>query len=327
MRGALIDVVVDSYRELTPRIREYRLRRADGLVLPPSSPGDHIELHTTSADLGAIVRHYSIIGGQGLVDDSPNIYRIAVQRENHQRGSAHIHETFAPGTNLQISRPIRNFPLDFRDHRTLLIAGGIGITPIYAMARSLVRRGRDFQLVYVGKRAGDLAYADEVANLCGERARFHYSASSTPSRLDVAHLLANQSEATRVYVCGPASMIEAVHLAAASLGWSEDRVRSERFGAGPSPDDMPFEVQLKRSGRTIGVRRDASILDALTGAGVDLLSDCRRGECGLCAVPVCEAEGGIDHRDRYFDEAEHAKGAAMCICVSRARGSRLVLDI
>jgi ferredoxin len=121
-------------------------------------------------------------------------------------------------------------------------------------------------------------------------------------------------------------MIAATHDAASALGWAPGRVRSEQFTAGPSPDDAPFVVELRRSGRTVTVGRDTSILDALTVEGIDVLSDCRRGECGLCPLRVLEGGERIDHRDRYLSAEERASGETLCICVSRVRGGTLVLD-
>lgn len=327
MDGRLIKVTVSDVRQRTQRVREYLLRSADGRALPRYAPGAHIEVHIDAARMGPIVRHYSILGGVGLEDDRADTYRIAVQRSDTQRGSAHIHDHIKTGAVLHSSRPKNSFPLDHRARRTLLIAGGIGITPIFAMLRSLARRGRDFRLVYAGRSREQLAYADDVVALAGDRATFHVSDESPRPRLDLAALLDAQSDDTIVYVCGPEAMIEAAHAAGAALGWSAERIRSERFSAGPSLDDKPFEVQLRRSGQCVPVGRDATILDALARAGVELFSDCRRGECGLCAVPVFDAPDGIDHRDRYLSDDDHRSNESLCICVSRARGNRLVLDI
>ncbi|WP_260923969.1 PDR/VanB family oxidoreductase [Novosphingobium sp. 9] len=325
MQGHLIDVVVRRVRQLTPRVREYLLASVDGSALPRGAPGAHVELHTASPSTGPVVRHYSLIGGEGLADDPADTYRIAVQREDRQRGSAHIHATFEEGTRLKVSRPKNNFPLDRRDHRSLLIAGGIGVTPIYAMLRSLVRRQRPFELVYAGRTYDQLAYADEIAALAGAQGRLHFSGDPAVDHLDIPALLAAQSDDTTVYVCGPAAMIEATHAAAEALGWGASRVRSEMFTAGPAPDDAPFEVELRRTGRTVSVGRDVSILDALAAEGIDMLSDCRRGECGLCPLPVIGGGDRIDHRDRYLSDEERAACDTLCICVSRARGT-LVLD-
>lgn len=326
MHGQIIDVAVHGIRELTPRVREYLLASADGTPLPRYSPGAHVELHTISPVSGPIVRHYSLVGGDGLTDDPADRYRIAVQREDRQRGSAHIHDSFVVGTRLRVSRPKNNFPLDLRDRRSLLIAGGIGVTPIYAMLRSLVRRGRPFELLYAGRTRDQLAYADAVIDLAGNAGRLHFSGDPAVDHLDVAALLSAQSDDTTVYVCGPTPMIAATHAAATALGWADGRIRSEQFTAGPALDDAPFEVELRRSGRTITVGRDTSILDALAVEGIDALSDCRRGECGLCPLPVLDGGERIDHRDRYLSDEERASGETLCICVSRVRGGTLVLD-
>jgi len=321
-----LDVIVAGIRQLTPRIREYLLRSPDGAPLPPYEPGAHIELHTVSPASGPIVRHYSLIGGTGSWDDTPDIYRIAVQREDRQRGSAHIHDTFQVGTALQVSWPKNHFMLDRRDSKSLLIAGGIGITPILSMLRSLVRRGRHFEMAYAGRQAGDMAYRQDVLRLAGPHARIHVSGDDNRNVLDIQALLAAQPEGTNAYVCGPAPMVKAAQAAAAALGWDASRIRSELFSSGPGANDVAFDVELRASGRRVRVGRDTSILDALTAAGVHVLSDCRRGECGLCPLPVIETDGEIEHRDRYLDEEERASGKTLCICVSRTTGSRLVLD-
>lgn len=324
MASKYIDVVVAGIRTLTPRIREYLLAAADGRPLPRYEPGAHVALHMVSDTRGPIVRHYSLIGGLAGEDDPRHVYRIAVQREDRARGSAFIHDTFEPGTRLRISPPVNDFPLDRRDASTLLIAGGIGVTPIVSMTRSLARRGCRYSVVYAGRNAASMAYRDTLARLAGDRVRFHHS--DEEGVLDLRGLLASQPEDTRAYVCGPAPMIAAARQAGADLGWEPDRVRSELFAAGPASDETAFEVELRRSGKLVQVGPDASILDALRLADVPVLWDCARGECGLCPLPVVSADGPIDHRDRYLSEEERAAGHTLCICVSRLRGTRLVLD-
>jgi len=318
------DVQVSGVRQLTDRVREYLLTSVDGSALPSYAAGAHVAVHTVSSQRGLIVRHYSLVGGRGLDDDARHTCRIAVQREDHARGSAHIHATFEVGTRLQIGPPTNNFALDRRDRHVLLIAGGIGITPIFSMARSLQRRGCDYRVFYAGRQAAAMAYHAELHDLAGERVRFHHSDSQ--GHADIEALLRGQCEGTQVYVCGPASMIEATHAAAARIGWAPERVRSEKFSAAISGDARPFTVQLRRSGRTVQVGSDVSILDALLAEGVPVLWDCRRGECGLCPQNVLAAEGGIEHHDHYLTPEEKASNETLCICVSRARGATLVLD-
>ena len=319
-----IDVVVTAMRQLTPRVREYLLTAADGNALPRYEPGAHIALHTRSAEGSTLVRHYSLLGGTDAADDPRHTYRIAVQREDRARGSAHIHASFAPGTRLCVAPPANHFPLDRRDTHSLLIAGGIGITPIFSMARSLARRHREFTVVYAGRSREEMALCDSLGRVAGGRVRIHNSDQN--GRPDLTALLREQPAGTTAYVCGPAPMVQATHNAAAAVGWAPERVRSELFTGGPTGDEVPFEVELRQSGRVMQVGRDASILDALNAAHVPVLWDCRRGECGLCPLPVVSADGPIDHRDRYLSEDEHASGQTLCICVSRIRGKRLVLD-
>ena len=318
------NVRVAAIRQLTDRVREFLLTSVDGRALPSYLAGSHIALHTVSIERGLIVRHYSLVGGIGLQDDARNTYRIAVQREDHARGSAHIHATFGVGTLLQISHPNNNFALDRRNQNVLLIAGGIGITPIFSMTRSLARRRCDYRVFYAGRQAAGMAYHDELQQLAADRVRFHYSDSQ--GQPDLQALLRGQPEGTWVYVCGPKPMIAATHAAAANLGWAAERVRSEMFTSAISGDAKPFSVNLQRSGKTVQVGSDVSILDALLAEGIPVLHDCRRGECGLCPLSVIKAEGGIDHHDHYLSPEEQASDQMLCICVSRARGSSLVLD-
>lgn len=317
-------VEVARVRSLTDRVREYLLRSVDGQPLPEYAPGAHIAVHTVSPTRGLIVRHYSLIGGDHQDDDARDTYRIAVQRDSDARGSAHIHDTFQPGTRLEIGPPVNNFPLDRRAENVLLIAGGIGITPIFSMARSLVRRNRPFEVVYAGRDRDQMAFHDELATLAGEAAVFHYS--DVAGHPDLAALLKRQPEGTQVYVCGPGPMVQATHATAKDIGWDASRVRSEMFGVARDRDAHAFEVRLARSGKTVHVSADASILDALNAANVPVLWDCRRGECGLCPLRVVSSDGPLQHRDFYLSDEEKAAGDQMCICVSRTAGSEIVLD-
>ncbi|WP_298283207.1 PDR/VanB family oxidoreductase [Acidocella sp.] len=320
-----LTVAVSGIRQLTPRICEYMLTSLDGAKLPEHEAGAHIELYLRPEPGGQIVRHYSLIGGTGRGDDAPNTYRIAVQRERG-RGSNFIHDHLDVGSRLAISPPRQAFALDRTDPHSLLIAGGIGITPIYAMLRSLARRKRSFSFFYSGRAAEELAYRDEVLSLAGERGQVHVSGIVEPRHPDLRALLAAQPEGTRAYVCGPRPMVEATRAAAAALGWAPGRVRSELFGAGSNVPARDFTVELRRSGREVKVGADCTILEALDEAGIPTLSDCRRGECGLCPLPVLGHDGALDHRDRYLSPASREAGKALCICVSRLNGARLVLD-
>jgi vanillate O-demethylase ferredoxin subunit len=285
--------------------------------------GSHIELHFGGGEQ-QLVRHYSIVGPLAIHNDPEPFWRIAVQREDRARGSAFIHDNFRAGTALTVSRPISAFRLSRHGAKTLLVAGGIGVTPMLAMARSLRMRKLDFAMFYAGQDRSAMAYVDELEDLCGDRLSVH---ESKPDGIpDLVSLLSGQPAETIAYVCGPTAMIEAVRVAAAALGWSRERVRFEVFNAAHRPDDGDFEVRLS-TGRHVKVGAGTTILEALELAGVDTLSSCRRGECGLCITDVADCDGELDHRDRYFNDEEHRAGRQIAICCSRIIGRALALNV
>ncbi|WGD53010.1 PDR/VanB family oxidoreductase [Bradyrhizobium sp. CB1650] len=323
MSGKCLDAVVLSRHALTERIAEFRIGRADGRPLPMAESGSHIELHFGGGER-RFVRHYSIVGPLTLCNDPEPFWRIAVQREDRSRGSAFIHDSFRPGTALMISRPINAFRLSRHQPNTLLVAGGIGVTPMVAMARSLRTRNVDFSMLYAGQERCAMAYIDELEALCGDR--LTVQESKRDGIPDLTRLLSLQPAATVAYVCGPGVMIEALREAASTLGWRKERVRFEVFNAAHRPDDGDFEVRLP-TGRRVKVGAGMTILDALELAGVDTLSSCRRGECGLCVADVADCDGELDHRDRYFSAEERRAGRQIAICCSRTTGCTLVLNV
>lgn len=323
MSGKGIDAVVLARRALTERIAEFCIGRADGRPLPMAESGSHIELHFGSGE-HRFVRHYSIVGPLTLSDQAESFWRIAVQRAHGARGSAFIHDNFRVGAALTVSRPINVFRLARHRANTLLVAGGIGVTPMVAMARSLRRRNVAFSMLYAGQDRSAMAYVGELESLCGDR--LTVLESSRDGIPDLARLLSGQPADTVVYVCGPGAMIEALRQAASSLGWCKERVRFEVFNAAHRPDDEDFEVQLS-TGRRVRVGAGMTILDALEHAGIDTLSSCRRGECGLCITEVAGCDGELDHRDRYFSDEEHRGGRQIAICCSRVKGRALALNV
>jgi len=319
-----IAVVVAGVRRLTPHISEYLLAAADGRPLPNYEAGAHIALYFETQD-GPLVRHYSLVRQRDGVDANSGTYRIAVQRENRPRGSAYIHDHFDVGTHLKISHPRSHFTLDRRDAKSLLIAGGIGITPILSMANSLANRHRTFELLYIGKHADAMAYFAEVMQLGAQRVTVHTTGTPHGTRPDLAALLAAQAPGTSVYVCGPSSLVQATQVAAEESGWAPQRVHAELFAPAGTGGEVGFSLELSQSGRTLHVGPHTSILEAMTAAGLHPLFDCARGECGLCPLQVLDADGPLTHRDRFLSDDEKASGKKLCICVSRVQGSRLVL--
>jgi tetrachlorobenzoquinone reductase len=307
----LLPVRVVCLREEAPGIVSCELRTT-GAPLPDCAPGSHVDVHLPNG----LVRQYSVVFADA------RCARIAVKREaNGRGGSAYVAEALRLGTVLDISVPRVNFPLVAGPHRAVLIAGGIGITAVIAMARSLAQSDRDWVLHYCVRRPEDVVFSSELA-AWGERVRIHMS--SKHGRAALASWIVEEREGAHFYCCGPESMLEDFARATASL--PPDRVHVERFEAAkPPPDAGAFRVRLARSGRDVCVGPDQTILDAVVAAGIDAPSSCQQGICGSCEVRVLE--GTPEHRDEVLTESERARGTSMMICCSRSLSPVLVLDL
>lgn len=303
-------------RDLTADIRLFEIVPQGGVR--PFAPGAHIEIAVT-VDGRPDSRCYSLVGeGDG------ECYRIAVRRAPDSRGGSAYLWSLASGARLQVSRPQSLFEVDLEAPETLLIAGGIGITPITGMAALLVKRLRPFRLAYCGRRRSEMAFVGELADRLGDRLEVFESAAG--ERFDAAAAIADLSPDAAVAICGPMRLLDDVRRAWAEQGRDPARLRYETFGSSGRFAPEPFRVRVPRLGVEVTVPESRTLLDALTEAGVDLLWDCRRGECGLCAVDVLDAETPVDHRDVFFSEAEKAENRRLCACVSRAVGGTLTID-
>ncbi|MBK6908891.1 MAG: pyridoxamine 5'-phosphate oxidase family protein [Rhodocyclaceae bacterium] len=317
-----LQLEVTGVRQLSHRVRAYELRAPDRSDLPAVSAGSHIDIPIRLPDGSAGVRSYSIASNPGRRD----IYEIAVQREDAGRGgSAAIHAQLQLGSVLRCALPRNSFALHDDARPALLIAGGIGITPIKAMAQALQARGSGFALHYIGREAADMPYQDRLARCFGDRYHAHFTRVEGSPKPDLEALIAGAAPDTMVYVCGPIRLIDAVQAAAESAGIPAANVRSERFSAASHSHsgDKPFTVTLTRSQKTLTVAAEHSILETLAHAGVTLPSSCRTGTCGTCVTRV--VSGQIDHRDTVIDDTQRL--THMCPCVSRAIGSSLSLDL
>jgi ferredoxin-NADP reductase len=321
---AELDVVVTEARQLTPGIRELVLVAADGAALPRWEPGAHIEVEIPNAGGVPLLRGYSLVGGTEAADDPENTYRIAVERKAESRGgSRFLHDEVALGAQLSIMPPRNALMLNRHEADRVLIAGGIGIVPLYAMARALVRRAMPFQLHYAGPAPAEMAYRDELERLAGDRVRFHYDGG----RLDCDPIFSALGYPAEAYVCGQRPFNKAVVASALDNGLSRLQILQQCFDPEPPPaanEDIGFEVELRTSGITAFVPPDASILETLLANGYPAQFYCGRGECGFCPLPVLESDGPIVHRDHYLSEEEREDH--LCVCVSRIKGKRLVLD-
>ncbi|TQM11547.1 PDR/VanB family oxidoreductase [Pseudonocardia kunmingensis] len=285
-----------------------------GNRLAPWTPGSHLDLILPDG----VVRQYSLCGDRW----DGHRYRIAVLREPHSRGGSEwIHAELREGDVLAHGGPRNNFPMVPAD-RYAFIAGGIGITPLLPMIQQAVRTGREWRLLYGGRRRPSMAFLDELERLGG---RVDVAPQDEVGLLDVAGWLGAPDPATRVYCCGPAGLLDAA--AAACAGWPPYTLRTERFVAASQDRavDQSFAVTLSRSGRRLEVRPGQSILDVLATAGIGILSSCRQGTCGTCEVAV--VAGTPDHRDSVLTDADRAAGDCMLVCVSRARTDHISLDL
>ncbi len=319
--------VVDTC-QLNPLIRQLRLQAQDGAALPGYSAGAHIRVQVRLPDGASDWRHYSLINLSSDVDTGTTVneYRIAVRLEEQGHGgSKFMHRGVNVGDLLTIEIPKNDFPLDHGPRCAVLLAGGIGITPLVSMAVQRVREHAPWRMVYAGRSRDVMAFLPELQALGGDALHIHADLEQN-AMLDVNLLLDGCGPQDHLYVCGPKPMLDTVLAAAHARGWGHDRVHFELFSTPVvEAGDHAFEVMLAQSGRSITVPANQSILDALIEAGVDPMFDCKRGECGVCAVAVIEGE--IDHRDYVLSNSEKATGNVMQVCVSRCRGPRLVLDL
>lgn len=314
-----IPVRVARIEPAAERIRRIRLVPMDGRALPTFSAGAHVVLRMRDGDR-TIRNAYSLMGP---LDDNTG-YEISVLRTNASRGgSLFIHERLDEGALLSITHPYNLFALDLRARKHLLIAGGIGITPVMAMAEQLSALGAAYELHYSTRTPGSGAYVDALRQKHGRKLHHYQTASSR--RIDLANLLSQQPLGTHLYVCGPDAMIEDVLRRAKDAGWPDQHVHSEHFTA--PRGGLPFDVALLRSERTVRVQEDESILHALEAAGLNPPYLCRGGACGQCETAVVSCDGSILHYDHYLTEEEKQAGGKIMICVSRVKGPRITLDL
>ncbi|MRW84896.1 2Fe-2S iron-sulfur cluster binding domain-containing protein [Pseudoduganella sp. FT26W] len=303
-------------------VKEFHLRREDGVPLPAWQPGAHVLLRFAAADGRQFEKHYSLVGDAAPADT----YRIAVQREAQGHGGSRcLHDEFGPGSAVELSGPFNSFPLHATPPsaaRVLLIAGGIGITPMVSMAHALSAAGAPFALHYLAHSRDRLVLLDELHAIA--RAAVTPHVSQETGRADLAALLGPYNAGDSCYACGPVALLQALAATAAQLGWPAGALHVESFGARADGEDAPLQVELSLSQMTIDVPPGTTILDALIAADVFVSYDCKRGECGNCYTPVLE--GQPLHRDVCLTPAMRATG--MCTCVSWAAApGRLVLEI
>lgn len=311
--------VVNKVQE-AEEIVSLELASMDGKPLPSFSAGAHIDVHIRDG----LIRQYS------LLNDSAEQHRyvIGVLRDPESRGgSIAVHDDIKQGDVIQISSPKNHFEL-VQAKRTLLFAGGIGVTPILCMARRLSHIGADFEMHYNARSPERMAFREAILNSpFADRVHFHFDNGDDGQKLNLPPLLANPQPDTHLYVCGPTGYIDFVVNTAKQAGWASDHVHLEYFGAAEvdTSGDTSFQVKIASTGQVFTIPADKPITQVLDEAGVFIPVSCEEGVCGTCLTRVLE--GTPDHRDLYLTDAEHAANDQFTPCCSRSKSPMLVLDI
>ena len=320
MTAALIRVRVAARQDEALDICSLDLVPVDGSALPAFSAGAHIDVHLP----GGLVRQYSLCNAPG----ETHRYRIAVLRDAASRGGSQgMHERVREGDVLTISTPRNHFPL-VRAERTLLLAGGIGVTPLLCMAQRLAAIGADFEMHYSTRSPERTAFRQEIAGSpFAARVQFHHDDGEAAQKLDLARVLGQPAPGTHLYVCGPTGYIDFVVNTAKGLGWPAEQIHLEYFGAAAqdTSGDRAFQVKVASSGATYDIPAGETVVQALGKHGIEIMVSCEQGVCGTCITRVLEGE--CDHRDMYFTDEEKAKNDQFTPCCSRAKSATLVLDL
>ncbi|MGI4837876.1 MAG: PDR/VanB family oxidoreductase [Janthinobacterium lividum] len=311
---------VKTLRHEAEGVLSVELWPADAADFAPFTAGSHIDLHLP----GGLVRSYSLMN----CSSERNRYVVAVLNDRNSRGGSRwLHEQLKVAAPLSISVPRNNFPLDESAAHSVLVAGGIGITPLYSMCLRLLALGKSVELIYCVRSRHEAALLDALAQL-GLRATYHFD-DEQGAAPDLLALLRGRPADAHFYCCGPAPMLTAFEQATEALG--HGHVHIERFAAIAAPEIAEakplqgYEVVLSASAQTLLVPPGQSLLDALLDAGVEVEYSCCEGICGACETRVLEGE--VEHYDSVLSRAQRESNKVMMVCVSRSCGGRLVLDL
>ncbi len=293
----------------------------EGRPLPAFSAGSHVDVHLP----GGLTRQYSLCNDPG----EGHRYLVGVLRDPASRGGSQaMHELVKEGDTLHISPPKNHFPLAHEAAHSVLVAGGIGVTPILCMAERLAITGASFEMHYCTRSPGRTAFRERIgASSFADRVRFHFDDGDEAQKLALDTLLAPVRPGTHLYVCGPKGFMDRVLGAARAAGWPAGQLHYEFFGAevAKSDADESFEVRLASSGRVVAVPREQTVVQALAAVGVEIATSCEQGVCGTCLTRVLEGEP--DHKDMYLTPEEQAANDQFTPCCSRSKSPLLVLDL
>lgn len=301
-------------------IRSFELADPQGRMLPMFTAGAHLDIELP----GGLARQYSISSDPRDVDR----YVVAVLREPESRGgSIHMHDRLREGDRLTVHPPRNNFPLAAGASHHILLAGGIGVTPMMAMVRELARAGASFEMHYCTRSPARTAFMAEIAAApFADKVRFHHDGGDPAQGLDIARLLQRVRPGAHIYYCGPAGFMRACE--EASRHWPQGTVHFEYFSVDETVEygaSEAFQVKIASSGAILDVPADRSIVEVLRAHGIEVDTMCEEGICGTCATVLLEGEA--DHRDFVLDDEEKARGEFIMVCCSRARSPMLTLDL
>jgi len=317
-----INVSVLSVVDVAEGIKSYEFGPSEaGDTLPAFTPGAHIDVRIADKT----IRQYSLCN----LSNEGGSYRIAVKCEVDGRGgSLKMHQTVRQEQTLKISKPRNNFPLSVDAEEYILIAGGIGITPILSMAYELYRLGKKFTLNVSARSEQTLAFASTLTQLpFANQISYFFDSKSSASRFDPHSITGSWAEGKVLYMCGPSGFMSSIVSAARDNQWPDIAIHSETFVSRNlgQVENHAFEVEIASSGKVFQVGADEFMIDVLNSNHCGIPCSCTQGICGSCITPV--ASGDIEHRDAILTDTERAAGDKMCVCVGRAKGGRIVLDI
>jgi ferredoxin-NADP reductase len=293
----------------------YEFRRPDGAALPGVAPGAHIDLHLPNG----MTRQYSLV----TADGDPSAFVVGIKRDRASRGgSIFVHDKLRVGEIIPVGGPRNNFPLNEDAAHSVLIAGGIGITPIWCMAQRLEKLGRSYSMHYACRERAEGAFLDELQRL--SQVRLHFDAECGGKFMDVGAIVAGARKDAHFYCCGPLPMLAAFEDATKDL--PAGQVHVEYFTAREeAATGGGYVVELRKSGLELAIPEGRTILEVVRDAGVDVTFSCEEGVCGACETAVISGEP--DHRDNILTEGERKAGKTMMICCSGSKSPRLVLDL
>lgn len=316
--ASALDVIISRRDMLADGIIGLELKSVDGSPLPPFGAGAHIDVHVSPG----LIRQYSICNDPA----EHECYRLGIlQAPNSRGGSTEIHRSFIEGRWIKIGMPRNNFRLAGGGGKTVLLAGGIGITPLLSMALHLKQKGSPFHLHYCGRSRSRTAFLEELHDKLASHATVYFDDGPKEQHFSAQKITCAPAPETHAYVCGPQGFMDWVIGELRQLGWAESNIHTEYFNASVDSSGGSFQVIAKRSGAIFEIPTGKTIAEVLIANGIDVPLSCEQGVCGTCLTKVLS--GVPDHRDIFQTKAEKAANGCMALCCSRALTATIELDI